>query len=120
MWVLLGFAAGTAAVVAFTFTPFAIPCLFRLLTGIPCPACGLSRAFVLLLQLDIWAALQMNILLLPLILGGIAYFVCAVLDFFCGKTAIARLNSLLAKKWIIALAAVLMLASWGYNIARGI
>ena len=33
------------------------PCLFRLLTGIICPTCGMSRAWTSALQLDFSAAL---------------------------------------------------------------
>ena len=109
-------AAGVLLVTA--GTPFAIPCVFRLITTIPCPACGLSRAVLYAIQLDFPAALRMNILFLPLLVGGAVYFVCAVLE-LRGRPAIARLNAMLSKKWVIALAAMLMAASWAYNIMYG-
>ena len=34
----------------------ALPCPIRFLTGIPCPGCGMSRAWLAVLQLDIAAA----------------------------------------------------------------
>jgi len=117
-WILIAYAIGAAAVLAFRYTPFAVPCLFLWLTGIPCPACGLSRAVVYALRFDVLAALRMNLLFFLLLIGGAAYFVCAVMDAFFGKAAIARLNMMLARKWVIALTAALMLASWGYNLAR--
>ena len=104
--------------VAFSYTPFAVPCLFLLATDLPCPACGLSRAGVHLLRFEWLAALHMNILLFPLLLLGGAYFIAAVMDAFLGKAAIARINSWLGKKWIIAVAAVLMLSSWALNLLR--
>ena len=116
--VLIAYAIGTAAVLAFRFTPFAVPCLFLWFTGIPCPACGISRAAVYALQLNVLAALRMNLLFFPLLLGGGTLFVCAVLDAFFGKAAIARFNAMLANKWAIAAAAVLMLVSWTYNLWR--
>jgi|GEM_PF-1135394 len=119
IYVLCACAGGVAAVVAFAVTPFAIPCLFQLATRLPCPGCGLSRAFVLLLHLEFLAALSMNILLLPLLLLGGTYFVCALLEVTRGTPAIAWLNAKLSKKWIIALAAVLMVASWTFNIIQG-
>jgi len=118
-WVLLAFGATAGILLVTALTPFAIPCVFRLVAGIPCPACGLSRAFLYVLRLDFFAALRMNILLLPLIIGGTVYLVCALLE-LRGKPAIARLNAVLSKKWIIALAAVLAAASWAYNIIYGI
>ena len=33
-----------------------IPCIPRLLTGIPCPTCGLTRAWLCVLQLDLGGA----------------------------------------------------------------
>jgi len=112
----VGIAAGVLLVTA--LTPFAIPCLFRLVTSIPCPACGLSRAFLYAARLDFLAALRMNILFLPLIIGGTAYLGCAALE-LRGRPAIARLNTALSKKWVITLAAALVAASWGYNIITG-
>ncbi|NNC32248.1 DUF2752 domain-containing protein [Longimicrobium terrae] len=51
-------------------TPFAaggaLPCLWRLLLGFPCPGCGLSRANALFLRGSIREALAMNWLVLPL------------------------------------------------------
>lgn len=118
--VLWAYAAGVAAVVAFAVTPFAIPCLFHLVTGIPCPGCGLSRAFVYALQLDFLAAVQMNFLFLPLTLVGGAYFVCALLEVLRNQPAIAWFNAQLSRWWVIALAAAMMLSAWSWNIFRGI
>ena len=117
--VLLAVAIIAVVLLVTAGTPFAIPCLFRLATGIPCPACGLSRAVLYAARLDFLAALRMNLLFLPLLVGGTAYLVCALLE-LRGKPAIARLNAALSKKWIIALAAVLAAASWVYNIIYGI
>ena len=62
----------------------------------------------------------MNLLFLPLTIGAITYFVCALIEVFTDKRAIRWLNSMLANKWVIAFAVILMLTSWGYNIWRGI
>ena len=118
-WVLLAFVLLVLAFAAVMFTPFTVPCVFRLVTTIPCPACGLSRAYLHLARFEFLAALRMNLLLVPLTMFGAVYLACAVLE-LRGKPAFARLNKALSKKWVIALAAVLMTVSWAYNIARGI
>lgn len=43
-------------------------CPLRLAVGLPCPACGLTRAFCSLVQADWQAALSANLLCLPLAL----------------------------------------------------
>ena len=117
LWV---YALGVGLVVLISLTPFVIPCLWKLLTGIPCPACGITRSFMLAGQFQFLAAIRMNILFLPLALGMIGYFFAALAELFLDKPAIGHLNAFLAKWWVIALAILLMAASWYYNIARGI
>ena len=106
-----------------TLTPFSIPCLIRTVSGIPCPGCGLTRAFIMAGQMDIFGAITMNILFLPLVILGAAYFICACMDFF-GKnpnsSAISRLNIRLNSKWFLIPIIPLVVASWAYNIIRGI
>lgn len=48
-------------------TGWAIPCPFHLVTGLYCPACGVSRMCMALLQFDLAAALQANALLVCLL-----------------------------------------------------
>lgn len=100
--------------------PIFIPCIWKWITGIPCPACGLTRAFLLASQFHIVEAIQMNLLFLPLFIGVVTYFICAVVELRSDKNAIKWLNSILIKKWVIALFALLTALSWYYNIVRSI
>ena len=45
---------------------FDIPCLIKLITKIPCPACGLTRAFISLFNFKIIDAIKYNFLCIPL------------------------------------------------------
>ena len=47
-----------AALVLLGWYLFELPCIFRSLTGIPCPGCGMTRAWLSVLQLDLSAAFR--------------------------------------------------------------
>ena len=118
--VLAVFAAGAMIILTFIKAPFYIPCIWKLAIGLPCPACGLTRAVVLASQLRFVDAIKMNVLFLPLAIGAFAYSLCTLIDLISCKNAAARLNAILGNKWIIMLVAMLALLSWLYNITRGI
>lgn len=61
----LAMAAYLAAVV-FLLERTGIGCIFRYFLGIPCPGCGLTRAFRALLRLDFVGALRYNPLIFSL------------------------------------------------------
>lgn len=46
-----------------------IPCLWKMLLGVECPGCGLSRAWALLVRGDLAAAAQANWLIFPVVAG---------------------------------------------------
>lgn len=47
-------------------------CIIQAVTGMPCPACGITRAFTSLLQLNFWDAMMYNPLILLLPVVGLA------------------------------------------------
>ncbi|MBP3543205.1 MAG: DUF2752 domain-containing protein [Lachnospiraceae bacterium] len=51
-------------------------CISKLITGLPCPACGMSRAAGLFLKGQIKESLQMQPLFILLIIGAILLILC--------------------------------------------
>ncbi|MBQ3182044.1 MAG: DUF2752 domain-containing protein [Clostridia bacterium] len=49
-----------AAVLVFAWAYFGIYCLFKRLLGIPCPGCGMTRAYLALMRLDFARAFEMH------------------------------------------------------------
>jgi hypothetical protein len=74
-------------------------CLLRVLLGIPCPACGLTRATIAAARLDLGAAIAFHPLSLPLLvaaaLTGVLAFVAGDgvwrrwVPFVCGASGVA-------------------------------
>jgi hypothetical protein len=71
--ILLGIAGGVA--LAWTRLPLALPatCLFRRLTGWPCPSCGLTRATCALAHGQWREAEHFNLAAIPLAFLGLAW-----------------------------------------------
>ena len=64
------------SLVYWLFPRLGIGCVFRDVLGFPCPGCGMSRAFLALLRLDVVAAFRYN----PLIFGMPYVFVYLFFD----------------------------------------
>jgi len=71
-WAAVASVALLAAPLAPRAAAMAPPCLFRAITGLPCPTCGATHAVVALSHLDVAGALVAN----PLVtLAGLAFMV---------------------------------------------
>jgi hypothetical protein len=60
-------------------------CLFKWMTGIPCPGCGMGRATLALLQGNVPLSLYYNILCIPFSISILISLVWAGLDITRGK-----------------------------------
>ena len=87
-------------------------CPFFNIFNIPCPACGLTRAFKLIIQFRFIESLKYNILALPLVFFTFIYI------FQKKKKRIDLLYSFLSKykKVLIVITIIIMLIVWFINI----
>lgn len=95
-------------------------CPTKILWGIPCPGCGITRAVKLCFEGDLLAAVRMNpnIILVWIILP-IAPFIL-IIQLTTRKDYIARINAFLDKKVYLVIILIAEGSIWIYNIVRHI
>jgi len=118
--VVSAYAIGVLVFLLIAHTPFYLPCMWKAITSIPCPTCGLTRAFLYFYQLNIISAVKMNILTVPIIIGIIIHLICAGADLIYNKNLLNRFNRFFAKSWVLVTLLILIFISWGYNVYIGI
>ena len=90
-------------------------CLLQRLSGLPCPACGMTRAFYKIFRLDFIGAFKTNILSIPLSLF-LAFMVISLLyDIIFNKVIFVSTSLKLFSKYYIVIIIALII-SWIYNI----
>lgn len=121
---LWGSTLGAAALIAAAWLRSGFPaplCPLHVLTRIPCPTCGMTRATTAILHGDIAASLAWNPLM-TLVLSGAALYIVYAAVVVIGKlprlrwTPPSGLESLLMRIGLILLIA----ANWSYLIWRGV
>lgn len=115
---------GSLALVAARLVPFDLipvpPCLLRAVTGIPCPSCGGTRAFVALAHLDPLAALRMNPLVAAVGILAAVYVAHALGVWWLGwRRWRPRVDRPESRRLIRIAVVALLLLNWAYLIAVG-
>lgn len=67
---------GVIYLIFVSVTDIRIPCVFKVITGFDCPACGITRMFVSIAKMDFKTAFSYNSVIfvtLPLIIGCLAF-----------------------------------------------
>ena len=98
--------------------PFHSRCLFRAVTGIPCPGCGLSRATEALFHGDIRASLWYNPLGIVIDVALVVYVIWYTVDIIRGKDTINALlkRPMSYKVWLPAV--IITACNWAFNIYK--
>lgn len=98
------------------------PCLFRAITGFPCPACGSTRSIVAVLRGEMQEALLLN----PLGFLGIALLIVIPLwlisDLVRGSDSLLRFylkaEAFVRRKPVALTLLALLLANWLWNLTK--
>lgn len=91
-------------------------CVFRTVTGLPCPTCGTTRATFAFARGDVLAGVLYNPFVVTAVTIGLIF--CVVQWMFGKRIEIAM--SPRSNRFGWALVAVLFLTNWAYLIARGV
>jgi hypothetical protein len=87
------------------------PCTFKVLTGLPCPSCGMTTSFALLIHGDVWNSLKANAVGTLLAMFGLIFVPWSVASAYCKRTLF--INSVeQALLWLITSFVGLMLLRW--------
>ena len=96
-----------------------VPCLFKTLFSIPCPGCGLTRAFKELFKLNISKAIYYNILSIPLFIFLIYWGILFIKDIIKKEDkSLNKITDLFQRYWIIII--ILIITTWILNIIHDI
>lgn len=93
-------------------------CMFRSLTGISCPGCGMGKASLLISQGDYLDAFLMNPLAIPFVFAAISAIIWLTLDLIRKKeTFLPLLSRNLKWPYFLVLLAIIV-GVWAWNIMR--
>lgn len=95
-------------------------CLFKKITGLPCPGCGSTRAVGYLLQGEWGHSWHSNPLVIPLFLYLAVVYLLSLYDQIKGTALSWKATHFPIGKWGYTILILLMLSLWVRNIVCGI
>ena len=108
-------------IVSFAIRPFRNPeftvCLFKNIFGIPCPGCGMTRAFLFIAHGDIRSALELNVNSLAVFIAVIVLWLQFAVNVITGKEIRIHLERR-ENYFVFVVAVVAMMSGWVYNLSR--
>jgi hypothetical protein len=120
LWTAVGL---TSVALALAVIPFVglvpLPCVFKAVTGLPCPTCGATRAVVALSHGDWSSALRLNPLVVLAVAGWTAWLPYGLAT---GARAGRRVRVACSSRdctWLRILALAAVAANWLYLVLGG-
>lgn len=94
------------------------PCTFRSLTGVPCPSCGMTTSFALLMHGDLVNSLRANAVGTLLAVFGLVLIPWSLASLLRGRP-LWIVSFDWAATWMVIIFVVLLLARWAVVLGRG-
>jgi hypothetical protein len=92
------------------------PCTFKALTGLPCPSCGMTSSFSLLMHGDPWNSVRANFVGTMLAVFCLALIPWALVSAVRGRWALVRSLEYVVVRLVLAFV-TLLLVRWGFVVA---
>lgn len=94
-------------------------CMFRSITGIPCPGCGMGKASIMISQGEFYNAFIMHPLSIPFAIAALAAIFWLIYDLIRKKeTFLTLMTRKLKRPYFIVLLAIIA-GIWAWNILKG-
>ena len=102
----------------FLFFPVSIPCIFKKVLSIPCPGCGMTRAFTAFLKGHFIEAFTYNLLFYPF-MGFLIFFPIRLMIAMKRGEKVIRF-SFFKKPIVIIITILFLIISEFYNVINGL
>jgi len=86
-----------------------LPCIFKNFFNINCPACGLTRSFRAILNLDFVESFKYNVLGIPLFVLIILIYILYFVDLVFKKNILVNLYEKMSKNYVIIIIVLIIL-----------
>jgi len=97
-------------------------CVFKYMTGLPCPSCGMSRSVISVIQARFKDALFWNPLGYIMTLSMLVFPLWIIIDLIKNKSSFLKfylkVESYFRIKWIAYTFILIMIVLWGWNIYK--
>lgn len=91
------------------------PCPFNNILKIRCFGCGLTRAFIEILNLNFKSAFYYNVLSIPLFICIVLYYLLSLFDIIFDKNYIIYIENILSKSYMYPIYAAVIIISTVLN-----